>query len=74
MATFGITIRRGAAHNSISREGVGTRDLSSMDTEQRKINERVARDGVVAMFNKPGSDRNLRRRVNKQRYGKQRNA
>ena len=64
MSNYGITIRFGAAHNSISRNGL-TRDLSSQDTEQRKLNERAMREGVVGLFEKPGAARRKQRRMRK---------
>ncbi len=69
MPKFGITVKFGAAHNSISRNGL-TRDLSSLDTQQRRLNEQAMQDGVVALFAKPGADRNRKRKMNKKRYEK----
>jgi hypothetical protein len=65
-STFGITLRFGAEHNSISRNGM-TRDLSSVDVEQRKANEKAARIGIVNLggWAKPGHEKNRKRRQRK---------
>ena len=65
-STFGIVIKRGAAHNSISLLDL-TRDLSSQDMKQRKANENAARIGVVNLggWAKPGKDRFRQRRARK---------
>lgn len=66
VSTFGITIKRGAADNSISRNGM-TRDLASPDVEQRKANEQAAQRGIVNLggWAKPGKDRFRQRRQRK---------
>ena len=64
MSKFGITVRFGAAHNSISRYGK-THDMSSTDTKQRRLMEDEMQRGVVALFTKPGSDRNRQKRQRK---------
>lgn len=65
-STFGLTLRFGAAHNSIERNGL-VKDLSSTDVEQRKANEKAMRLGLVNLggWAKPAAERNRKRRQRK---------
>ncbi len=65
-STFGITVRKGATSNSISRNGM-TRELSSMDVDQRRKNEDAMQRGVVNLggWSKPGQERNRNKRQRK---------
>lgn len=66
VSTFGITVKQGAAHNSITRNGK-THDMSSTDSKTRRLHEDAMARGVVNLggWAKPGSDRNRNKRQRK---------